>query len=201
MIKLFRNKRRGQYLNKGSAIFICLGIILLFSCQNPPTHTPPAQTIASKHYFDLKGFIGSEAEKLSAQGGPFIKTVYLYDKKEEKVFETLDLKRELKPFTDSDINKPAWSDKYSIDSVFNTNRQLAGIHYLAQSKKLKTRKMEITYQNAEVSRILILNENNSSVAKTHQQLIYVPASGFSIESRQNVPLMDERLFRIEVRFP
>ncbi|MEZ4933248.1 MAG: hypothetical protein R2788_14140 [Saprospiraceae bacterium] len=150
-------------------------------------------------YFDLKGFIEKEAERL-AERTSFTKTVFVNGEQETKPLSHIDAKAELMPFSSSDINKPAWSDQYEIDSVFNQNKELIGLRYQSKDKKLKTKKMSIDFQKSKVVKVYIENATESSVATTYQTLTYRPEKGFSIESRQDVSLMDENQFKIEVSF-
>lgn len=150
-------------------------------------------------YFDLKGFIEMETERLTELTS-FTKTVFVNGEQETKSFNQMDANAELTPFSDSDINKPAWSDKYDIDSVFNQNKELVGLQYQTKDSKLKTKKMSIDFQNNKVAKVYIENAINSSVADIYQTLMYQPKKGFSIESRQDVSLMDENQFKIEVSF-
>ena len=150
-------------------------------------------------YFDLKGFLETEAERLSDKPS-FTKTVFVNDGQETKSISELDLKTELMPFSNSDINKPAWSDKYDIDSLFNQNEEITGLRYQTKDKKLNTKKMDIDFEKSNVVKIIIENTTNSSVANTFQTLVYQPSKGYSIESKQDVSLMEETHFKIEVSF-
>lgn len=150
-------------------------------------------------YFNLKEFLDLEKERLSSVS-PFSKTVFVNGEKEQKEIKYLDFEKELKPFYDSDINRPAWSDKYKIDSVFQKGNQLHSLVYVATDEKLKTRRLSIDFKDNEVVLIDINNASKSSVANTFQVLTYDPTSGFTIESTQDVSFMDENKFRIEIKF-
>ena len=90
-----------------------------------------------KIYFDLKEYLDLEKQRLASLSS-FSKTVFVNGEKEQKKVEHLDFEKELKPFYDSDINRPAWSDKYKIDSVFQNGNQLQSLIYVATNEKLKT---------------------------------------------------------------
>lgn len=185
----------------GSAIFLSLFLHLSLvggGCGNISTHGSERIDKAFK-YFDLKGFIEMEAERL-AERTSFTKTVFVNGEQETKSFNHINAKVELMPFSDSDINKPAWSDQYDIDSIFNQNKELIGLKYQTKDKKLKTQQISIDFNKNRVIEVYIENATNSSVADNHQTLVYRPDKGFSIESMQKVSLMDENLFKVEVSF-
>lgn len=182
--------------------FICFSLLvlsLLFGCTSPAAPTG-AGTKKNLQYFDLKGFMLAEKERLAQVAG-CSKTVLANGKSETKTLEKVNLENELKPFLESDINKPAWVGKYEIDSIFNENQQLTGLRYLAKDNKLKTKVVNVQFDNGEVIHIFIENATHTNVANTYQALTYLPKSGYSIESKQSVSLMDEHFFKVEVEFP
>ncbi len=179
-------------------LFKVLFFIIICGCDN----TNVSQRIDSKkalNYFDLNGFIESEIHRL-AQKTSFSKTIYVNEEREIKEAIEINLKNELKPFFDSDINKPAWAGKYAIDSTFDQTNELIGLHYKSKDEKLKTKDFIVDFEGKEVSRIFIENATSSSIANTSQVLTYQPKIGFSVESKQEVSLMDKNQFKIEVVF-
>ena len=173
-------------------------IFLIYSCGNT-TASKPTEDIPTLDYFDLKGFIKSEIARLS-QKSSFSKTAYVNGDKETNKFNKINLQNELKPFSDSDINKPSWIGKYNADSTFNEKNELIRLYYQAKDDKLKTKTLAIDFIENDVSKITIENATSSSVANTFQTLIYHSNKGFSIESKQDVSLMEENNFKIEVTF-
>lgn len=186
---------------KSSAInlfFLFCSSIVGIGCGNVGTAKNEIKQGAIK-YFDLRGFVETEAERLEG-GTSFTKTVFVNGEQETKSLSHIDAKAELMPFSNSDINKPAWSDQYEIDSVFNQNKELISLHYQSKDKKLKTKRMSIDFQKTKVVKVYIENATESSVATTYQTLVYRPDEGFSIESKQDVSMMDENQFKVEVSF-
>ena len=179
------------------AFFVVLVLFVGLSCDNTFSESSPIQSI--DHYFNLKKFFSSETVRLS-KGITFVKTVFVNGEEEEKILDTLDLENELKPFSSSDINKPAWSDKYEIDSLLDNNGNLQELRYTTKDKTLKTQFLSIKYQDQSVDEIAIENKSKSSVANILQILSYKPAEGFIIESTQDVSTIDENHFKIQVVF-
>ncbi|MEK7254564.1 MAG: hypothetical protein AAB316_07460, partial [Bacteroidota bacterium] len=123
---------------------ICLSILpflLLFACQdNQPSGE--SKSDSSQPFFDLKGYFNQEVQRL-ANIRSIKKTAVVDGQKEEKMLDTLNFEQELKIFSDNDINRPAWSGKYQMDSIFNENKELVKLNYTASDESLKTQKMEI----------------------------------------------------------
>ena len=119
---------------------------------------------------------------------------------EEKKLEKLNFEEEFSIFIASDINKPAWSDKYKVDSVFTEQNQLVQINYTALEKILKTRKLTIDFQNNSVSNISIEKIIDNAVAQSKQTLNYSVGKGYFIESVQSLSLSETKKIRVKVDF-
>jgi hypothetical protein len=159
-----------------------------------------ATSTGLKPFFDLKAFFKEETIRLQAQTGKVKKIVKTNGKQEERVLDGIDFKRELEMFANSDINRPAWSGNYSVDSVYNDSKELVGLHYSANDDDLRTQKIEIGFAGSVVTKVFIENKMNSSIASSTQVLDYQPKEGYSIESHQQVRTAGEQLFKIEVQF-
>jgi hypothetical protein len=105
-------------MNKLYIIFL----LLIFSnCKNEtPSRKDGMQAQNSKNttpLFDLKGFLDNEIATHLKDVKKVKKTVTVNGKTESKEVEIKDWKEELKPFFNSDINRPAWRDKYKVDTI------------------------------------------------------------------------------------
>lgn len=179
-------------------ISLTVAVLFVFGCaEMSPSET--AAQLQQKKYFDLEGYFKNEVKRLDAQSN-FTKTTYLNGESEERQVEKIDFEKELVIFSDSDINRPAWSDKYEVDSVFNKKKELVQLNYEANDEKLRTRQISIDVNGGVVSKIQIENATKTSVANTQQSLTYEPAKGYAIESRQQVKTIDNAVLRIEVSF-
>jgi hypothetical protein len=151
-------------------------------------------------YFDVKGYFQQELKRLASVSG-VTKTTEVNGVREERVIAALDFEKELTVFLNADINKPAWSDKYSIDSLFNGGSQLTGLVYTALDDQLQVKKISVDFIDGAVHKIAILRAMQSSVAESRQQLSYEPDTGYRIESYQRIPfLSQENTFLVTVRF-
>ncbi len=151
-------------------------------------------------FFDLKGYFETEITKL-ANVRNVKKATIINDNREEKVFDTLDFDVELAAFVDSDINKVAWMDKYVVDTVYDLSGTLRKLHYLSLDEKLRTQQLMISFNQTDVDTIEIFNNTSSNIAKLQQHLRYIPSRGYSIESRQKIPIAKENVIVVEVQFP
>ncbi len=177
----------------------CLGftfiLFALASCSENPVNVKPGE----QRYFDLKGYFDGEVKRLT--GLPKVKKIATVDgQREERIIDSLDFEEELQIFSNADINRAAWSDKYAIDSVFNDQRQLTQLNYTSNDKDLRTQKISIDFSENAVSKIFIENSSSSAVADTKQLLTYEPGVGYTIESHQKVSLTDDNTFLVEVQF-
>lgn len=95
-----------------------------------------------------------------------------------------DFELELDVFKNADINKPALSDKYTVDSIFSSDK-LYKIRYTAKSDKLKIRKLSVQFDGQnKVVFVDIRSFNGSPMTKNVQYLTYQPNSGYVIKNEQ-----------------
>jgi hypothetical protein len=181
-----------------TAFFLICSLLLIAACH----HEPVASNVVSgqKNFFDLKGYFDGEIQRLQSIGSRAKKVVLANGKHEEQIVHSINFQQELSVFSESDVNRPAWSDKYVVDTAFNEQRQISHLHIKAIDEKLKTHKIDIDFKNTFVTRILIENNSSSSIASSSQVLIYEPRFGYSIESNQKVAMSDGQIFKVVVQF-
>lgn len=173
--------------------------LLLNACQSSTEQSEtPAEAMPSV-FFDIKGYFAKEQKRLNQTQPTVTKRVAINGESEEKQLDSLDFDRELEVFIKSDINRPDWVDKYSIDSV-RQNNKLTELHYQALDDKLRTRQIDIFFNNDQVSKIFIEKGGTNIVAGSAQELTYTPGQGYTIKSRQYTALSEDKELSIEVRF-
>lgn len=128
------------------------------------------------------------------------KTAIYNGKEETKTIENPDLSNELLIFSNTDINRTAWLDKYSVDSTFNEQQKLVAIDYVALDEKLKTKSLRVEFTNNVVSLIEIVSAGNSAISQTENNLTYSPTKGYSIKSKQDVKFVSKNDINIQVVF-
>ena len=182
----------------GSTFFMLLVCVSIFAC----TQSEVASTnAASHHFFDLKGYFMAEARRLNDEGIHQVTKIVVADGKiESRDIGNIEYERELSFFAASDINRPAWSDKYLVDTLFDELKQVVQLNYKCIDDKLKIRNIVVGYKGAEVNKIVVQNNTSNSIATSSQKLVYEPTIGYSIESHQKVAMGDSQLFKVSVNF-
>ncbi len=150
-------------------------------------------------FFDLKTYFSSEVSRLSGINN-VKKITSVNGNKEILNLDSLNIRTELKIFSDSDINRPAWTDKYLIDSLKNDSGQLLKLIYSTNDEKLKTKKIEIDFEDEAITQIIIEKNASSAISSMNQLLTYIPSKGYLIERQQDVTLGGKNEFKVEVIF-
>jgi hypothetical protein len=201
-------------MNKLYIIFL----LLIFSnCKNET----PQYSKNTTPLFDLKGFLDNEIVTHLKDVKTVKKTVTVNGKSETKEVEIKDWKEELKPFFNSDINRPAWQDKYNtlnLDKFENYDTVFFKRQYNAIDKNLKTKRIEIWFEVAlkvrfdksinkidtiaqmgYPSQVSVFNAENNVINKSYQLLSY-DGNGYTIISKQKLIGTNEDKVKIEVFF-
>ena len=122
-----------------SILFTLLLGAMILSCKQDGTIDAKSSV---QQFFDLKGYFKAEAQRLKAKGR-VTKFVTADGKTEERVIDSVDFQRELDFFAGSDINRPAWSDKYVVDTLFNKQQEVIQLSYECNDEHLKIRKIVV----------------------------------------------------------
>ncbi len=170
--------------------------LLTFHCQSSAV-TGSGQE--EKSFFDLRAFFEGEIARLKAENPKIKKEIEINGKKEQKTQEEVDFEKELAIFIRSDINKPAWKDKYGVDSVVVSN-ELVRVDYTALDSTLKTRLLSIEFEEAAVNKVSITNKTDSPLIQSKQQLTFEPKKGYQIANQQDLSLSNDSQLRIVATF-
>jgi len=182
-------------LNKFSLLFLAT-LFCLSSCVETSTIE---NAVVEKPFFDLKDYFTQEIERLKDKKNVTKKAFY-NGKEETKIVENPNFKNDLIIFSNTDINRTAWLDKYSVDSTFNAQQKLAAIDYKSLDEKLKTKSIRVEFANNDVSSIKITTGGNSAISQMKNNLKYSPTAGYSIKSKQDVNFVSESDVNIQVIF-
>ena len=159
--------------------------------------TPPEAPNAPQPFFDLSDYIEGQIEQWQALPS-VTKSAYVNGEESTRTLSEVDFREELAVFTRADINRPAWIDRYAIDSVSQTDGHTL-LRYRALDEDLKTRRLEVYQREGVVTRIEIENRTDSPIASTQQFLTYEPLRRYEIRSTQQVVLLDSTVLRVVVR--
>ena len=180
---------------------IAIALFTLTSSGGCSTSSDKANVISSSTpYFNLGAYFTSEITRLSEQKTTLDKKAALNGKIENQTLQNVDWEEELSIFTLSDINKPAWRDKYTADSSMQ-GQQLT-ITYTATDTDLRTQSINLVFEpNATTPKsVTIFNHADNFVYQLTENLNYQSASGYQIQTTQKVILMPPQSFAIEGRF-
>lgn len=176
-----------------------LALCVLGACTKDMPSSHGMSEVVTKRHFDLKGYFEGEVQRLGSKGRAK-KMVVANGIVETKSQDSVDFQSELAMFSASDINRPAWSDKYVTDSLFDEQKQLVHLKCTSLEKSLKTQSIEVDFRQGTISKVQIRNNTTNAIASSNQILTYEPAVGYSIESTQKVSFSDSQDFRIQVLF-
>ncbi len=153
-----------------------------------------------KKFFDLNNYFEKEAERLQQSNIPWLKIAQLNEKKETLNVSNINWKKELEIFSRCDLNKPAWKEKYQIDSTFKNNN-LSKISYLSTDDRLLIKKINITFSTLnKPDSIQIRKETHNFLMSMEQDLHYDPNTGYKIEQREKMLGFKPSYSSIELRF-
>jgi hypothetical protein len=165
-----------------------------------PNPSENEETLVDSPFYDLKAFFNDEIERLTKEQPNVLKRVAIQEKKEENQFDQLNYKQELQVFVDADINKVAWFDRYEIDST-QENQSLKKLTYTAKSTKLKTRIIQITFDDQQtVQEVKMVVGTENQVAGSKKELTYITNQGYKIETVQRLIGSSDKTVSLEVRF-
>ncbi len=163
-----------------SPIFLVL--IALWSCgeiSNTETQKLP--------YFDLKGFVKIEAEKLDGENVFLTTRINGVENREEKVLTGSEWLEEFDTFIQSDINKPSLYQSYDTQVKNNIL-----FHTIMEGAKGKVKEIRITYiDDKVVSATLKSSEENlfyktSTIAELYMNNLTQKVDHYSIETTQKI---------------
>jgi hypothetical protein len=174
--------------------FSLLVLLVFAGCGNK---TETTKAVDETPFFDVKGFFNGEIKRYTEGSQKIQKTVTVKGNAETKILDKADFAQELALFVASDINKPAWRDKYRVEKT--AGRSLES--FVATDTDLKTRRVDIyRFPPNGVTEIQIINGDKSAITESQQSLKYEIGKGYSIETFQKFIGSDSSKTRIDVVF-
>lgn len=187
--------RNNWYRTLRRALGALLVSTLLLGCIPEET----AEAVELKPFFDLQAFIDAEVERLESDVPRADKSVTFNEETESHEAMELNYEDELAIFRNADINRPAWLEKYSIDSTREGSR--VRVEYVALDTTLAVRSMRVIEEGEQVVQIEVENQTGTVLSDGRQLLRYEPATGYLIDSYQDRRFGESLDTRIEVSFP
>ena len=174
-------------------LFLLLVCLLTSACEVATVKPQSAS------FFDIDDFLEKERATLSKISS-IEKTVAINEETDTKTLTAFNLENDFKIFSNTNINKLVWIDKYRVDSTLNSDGILTTLKYTALVDKLKTREMLVEFEEAEVKEIFIKNASDNQVSTLIQNLHYFAGQGYSVESIQDITLGGEQTLKVNVKY-
>ncbi len=172
---------------------VCIGFMLLWMLPGCEENAGAGGKSGTKPlpYFDLAGYMATVGDSLSRLKS-LSRRMMVDGQWEDKVIDDPDLADDLGLFVACDINKPAWSDKYSKDTTWNTEGALVGLEHKALDPSMRTKTIRVQWEDGKVRKVHIEYGSENILIRTSQTLEWEANKGYAFHSRQELPV-----FRIE----
>lgn len=158
--------------------------LILASCNGAEQRSAPG-------YIDLRKFFEDESIRFEKSKVKIDKSVSRNGVSERKKNISVDWKNEFSLFIESDINKPAWRNSYSItaDSLH--------VLYAALDSNLRTRSILLKKDaQGRLIQVSILNRTRNSLYNSTETLSYVTDSMYAILKHQDIVLLGSNDYEI-----
>ena len=208
--KIFSYKNKGSckgrpctFIKSVSPIFyslflipFSLFLITFSSCTPTETNTNKKQI----NFFDTDAFLKQEEIRLRATPHKVSAQISVNGTVEQKILDSLNYTDAFALFFQSSINKTAWKEKYIIDSVIE-NGNLKKIVYTARNENLKTRRLQVDFNNKQSPENLVFDFKNTSIlGDITQKLEYNAKQGIKIFNKQEILLIPNSEMIMEYKF-
>ncbi len=168
---------------------------LLLAC----TTEEESRSVENTPFFDLRGFISAETERLSTAKTKVEKTIHLNGKTETKEIEGMNFANDLRLFREADINKPAWFDKYETqEKALSAGHVLTS--YLATDSSLIVRRLMVEKDQGATTKIEIERHTGTVLSDGRHLLTYEPARGYDVVTNQKNKFGEDVVAKISVRW-
>ena len=141
-------------------------------------------------YFDLKKYFTDETNRLTKLNQPVFKSVDYNGKAEKKSVTIKNWPRELALFTESDINKAAWRQSYTLSGTKDS------IVYNAIDTNLRTRHIWIKMSGEKVKSVRVVNFTTNLLYRTKDSLCYYPDSAYFMAKYQSVKILGTNNYQV-----
>jgi len=154
----------------------------------------------SNKFFDLSDYFEKEIKSLKENKVSFDKEITREDISQVKHHVDVDWNTELALFIESDINKKAWEEYYSIDTVFSDSNEFVVNYVLDAQKDLAVKKVKLNFEANECVEVKIYREEENPLFISKQELIYSRGIGYQIIGFQKIVGVFESNFFIDAVF-
>jgi hypothetical protein len=176
-----------------ASLSLCVILFLFASCSKE------AQEKKSEpgKFFDLVAYFSKEADALNATKPEVTKTIIKDGATETKTLsDSIDWKKELKIFSENSINKPAWKDSFSADTLKESSSNT--ITYKTADEKISVKEIVITTDSLwQPTAISIKRDAKNFLYTSQQTLHYAPKKSYRLDSEMHVRWTFDTKFSVE----
>lgn len=179
-------------------LIVVASLLFCFAaCQVEPSQNAPRAL-----FFDIPSFFEQECAQLGSR--EIQKTIQQNGKTETKNIKLSsreDWAREFALFSRVQLNRPSFSDKYKIDSLFGPEGQLQQLRYTAKNPdQLYTQSVQVFFEGQQPTSIQITNYNDNLLSPTLYTLQYDSRKGYHIQQSQTLPFSSPTDIQIDALF-
>jgi hypothetical protein len=174
-------------------ILFFTSITLLFSCGDP---VGKAQFTGP--FFSISDYFKEQAEKLSKSGISLQKKLIKDGKEEFQLQHDVDWEVQLRPFLESDINKPAYIRSYATDTIFLDNEMK--VVYKALESDLPVQLIELTFSDEICKKVAIEKLKDNAIYVSKQHLVFELNKGHTISGKIRVQKLLESNYFISAAY-
>ncbi|WP_116126605.1 hypothetical protein [Lewinella sp. IMCC34183] len=156
------------------------------------------QELQQDPFFDLAAYMDRQVDSLSQSATEVTKTITLNGTTETHELPALNFRNDLRVFRESDINKPAYRDKYRVERE-ESGGSLTRI-YTATDSSMQTRRLTVVSRDSLPSFIEIIRKTGTVLSDGDHRLVYDPLLGYSMHTEQINTFGEDLNANIEVRW-
>ncbi|MHA8050420.1 hypothetical protein V7S79_04850 [Aquirufa sp. ROCK-SH2] len=174
----------------------CLAFLVFVCTLGQISCSAPESNGNNNTYYHWEKFLNSAIKELEAHPKMVQKTIFLQDKKEEKVFKTMDWQKEWAVFMEADLNKPAYLlsyDNLSEDGLIWYSAKIG------EKVPVKTFKMHLDAVGKPLQVEIIMSQSNflfETSKKLNMNIIDGRVETYSIDGYQKIRFLPATTYKL-----
>jgi len=151
-----------------------------------------------QNYFDTKKFFISTIEKFKKGNYTLSKDMSFNSKQSHVEIKNVEWEKELSMFANIDLLKPAYRDKFHVDSTRQDSSSYT-LKYTSVDSKTDIKKLEITsdfFKKIPKKIVIQLSEKNN-LYTSETELEYFADSAYSISGKQKTRLLESSSYLVK----
>ncbi len=151
-----------------------------------------------KKYFSVSAFLQEEIAGHKKNKTALLKSIHQNGVVESKRIAFPAWEQELKPFFDSDLDKPARKNMYRADTLIRGANSICT--YTCTEKSCPVKLLRVYRSGMQIDSVIIRMEITNAWFTNKQELRYLSRKGFFIKSEQTMTLARDTRFEISATF-